>query len=159
MGWSGWSDTSWGAQPFNGWPVIENWVPRIDLTLASWGVTQLSVCCVRMQLRFTTIYFLNVLSGWIWQEFLNLRGVLRRPAGFDWELEWMVQSRSHNSVSHIMMKLVLSAAIYHTWGERNFRIFRSRCGERCLVLRHIIEDIRACLWGWKASRILLNGIK
>lgn len=40
-------------------------------------------------------------------------GVLR-PAGFDQELEWMIQRWSRKSVSCIMKKLAFSAAIYYT---------------------------------------------
>lgn len=48
------------GQPFDGWPVKEDWEPRIDLPN---GVllTALLACFVRGHMKVTTIYSLNAL--------------------------------------------------------------------------------------------------
>lgn len=96
------------------WHVMEGWEQKIDLLDGDLSIIN-CVCSAKEIMKATLTYFLVASSlDEYWQNLLEQCGVFRRPMGLDQEFEWMIQRSSHGSVSNSLIKLVFSAAIYHT---------------------------------------------
>lgn len=131
------------------WHVMEGWEQKIDLLDGDLSIIN-CVCSAKEIMKATLTYFLVASSlDEYWQNLLEQCGVFRRPMGLDQEFEWMIQRSSHGSVSNSLIKLVFSAAIYHTWGKRNARIFQAKRADKDDVLCNIRRDTRAFLSAWK----------
>ena len=64
-------------------------------------------------------------------------------------MNWAIQNLNREGFGNTKYKLVLSAMIYHVWGERNARIFNDKARNKNMVFRDIERDVRDRCWFWK----------
>ncbi|GFZ02663.1 hypothetical protein Acr_15g0012710 [Actinidia rufa] len=109
-----------------------------------WGFI-LWLCCLG---RLATEDRLTVWGMGIWARVLNRVQVNRIPSGWSEELAWATENWINPGFGSCFFKLVLSAAVYHIWGERNARIFSSKARDVEAVFKTMKREVRdrCCSW-------------
>lgn len=80
---------------------------------------------------------------------INYTFALTTPANLAQEMEWAVQHKGEDGLSHSLFKLSLAATLYHLWRERNFRVFQGKKGTPTNVIQKVIDDSGGCRSAWK----------
>ena len=83
------------------------------------------------------IFFSCPYSGQIWTRVPDRFQMNRSPAGWSSELYWAAQNLKCASFGNNLYKLVMSAVVYHVWGERIAWIFSNRSRDQETVFRGI----------------------
>ncbi|KAI8571916.1 hypothetical protein RHMOL_Rhmol01G0157600 [Rhododendron molle] len=67
-------------------------------------------------------------------------------------MEWMTQVGRGSQFSCLLSKVALAGLLYHVWGERNCKIFKSHgCNVQRLESKVRI-NIRACVSSWRTLK-------
>ncbi|KAI8544608.1 hypothetical protein RHMOL_Rhmol08G0310000 [Rhododendron molle] len=75
--------------------------------------------------------------------------ISRDPLPLRDEISWGLATGRSKSVHGLIFKLLFAASIYFLWGERNNRIFKAKRIPWQGVFDLIVENVRACLCGWR----------
>ncbi|GKB13442.1 RNA-directed DNA polymerase, eukaryota, reverse transcriptase zinc-binding domain protein [Tanacetum coccineum] len=57
-------------------------------------------------------------------------------------VESMVSRKGNNNIGNVVDKLILSAAVYFIWQERNFRLFKDECRNEDVLFNLIYDSVR-----------------
>ncbi|KAI8555340.1 hypothetical protein RHMOL_Rhmol05G0167400 [Rhododendron molle] len=118
-----------------------------------WGIVHDSsyVLCLGSVESHTHLFFSCHFSSRVW---LGIRAKLGSFT-HDWslasEVSWGSHSCKNKFVWASLFKLCLAAAIYYIWRERNGRIFQHIGHNPEIVMRQILEEVKACASSWCAE--------
>lgn len=57
------------------------------------------------------------------------------------ELQWATLYARGRSLKAEVFRMMLAAAVYHVWRERNYRVFQGTNQSTEILIRHIIQEI------------------
>ncbi|XP_057499378.1 uncharacterized protein LOC130783655 [Actinidia eriantha] len=70
------------------------------------------------------VWFRGYVSRWAFIDWFCCCG--RRPSEWSIELDWVIHNLTSVDFENNLYKLVMSASVYHIWGERTARIFDNK---------------------------------
>uniref|UniRef100_A0A5B7BNY1 Reverse transcriptase zinc-binding domain-containing protein n=1 Tax=Davidia involucrata TaxID=16924 RepID=A0A5B7BNY1_DAVIN len=127
-----WADLVWykGHSPsyaFIMWMVCKKCIVTKD-KLWEWGLVNEDTCvlCNSHGESVENIFFSCPYSATIWTELLAWASILLSPSDWDAELRWAAVFFKCKNFRCYLLKLVMSAVIYHLWEERNCRVFSKK---------------------------------
>ncbi|GAV67078.1 zf-RVT domain-containing protein [Cephalotus follicularis] len=95
--------------------------------MVRWGLVPINRCefiCGQGE-SIDHFFFECTFIARIWNHFLLLYRFRRRPSGWHVESEWCSQRLKGNDFKSWLTKLTLAAVIYHSWQERNNRLYNN----------------------------------
>ncbi|MFS7997147.1 putative reverse transcriptase zinc-binding domain-containing protein [Helianthus anomalus] len=98
------------------------------------------------------LFFQCSFSAKVWN-IVKKRTDLRYVSGY-WSsiMGWIEQNTSSKALDHIVSKLVLAAATYFIWKERNNRLFSNIRSKEEMVAQYILDTVRLRIMGFKIGR-------
>ncbi|GAV90766.1 zf-RVT domain-containing protein, partial [Cephalotus follicularis] len=95
--------------------------------LVAWGLVSTNRCGFRCgQGESIDHLFIECpFTARIWNHFLMMCGFWKRLSGWHVEAEWCIQRLKGNDFKYWLTKLTLASVIYHSWQERNNRLYNN----------------------------------
>jgi len=87
------------------------------------------------------LFFNCPVAGNIWRYLLQWQGITRSNQGWMEEVQWAQQHCKGRSKGASVYKMVLAAAVYQVWKERNNRIFQHSSRSQHVIIKQIIQEV------------------
>ncbi|KAI8528049.1 hypothetical protein RHMOL_Rhmol12G0120800 [Rhododendron molle] len=122
--------------------------------LLKWGMVMDDQCvlCSAAVETHEHLFFQCSFSVQLWK---HMQRDLQPQCPFDGLLQimdWMIEVDRGTQFSCLLSNVALAALVYHVWGERNCRIFKSHgCNVQQLESK-VRTDIRACVSSWRSLK-------
>ena len=128
--------------------------------LKRWGYVQDDTCvlCNGEVEDMNHLFFNCGFSKAVWTEALRRNGITRIVGGWDEECDLAIREGKGDNFIARIRKLVLFAAVYLIWQERNCRVFQHMGHDWLYVIRRIEEVIREATWFWREKRTYGNWV-
>ncbi|XP_059291162.1 uncharacterized protein LOC132044673 [Lycium ferocissimum] len=113
--------------------------------LFKWGITTDQICpvCDKEPESLNHLFFVCEVSAEIWQKLLNWIGIRKVPTHWTEELGWAELNAKGRNPQAEVYRMMLAAAVYYVWRERNARVFQSQRQSPQAIIKLIIQDIHA----------------
>ncbi|XP_059302028.1 uncharacterized protein LOC132053957 [Lycium ferocissimum] len=111
--------------------------------LYKWGIQTTGICplCEVENESIPHLFFACTISAQVWRNLLLWIDVNRAPMMWDDELLWAEQHAKGRSPKAEMYRMVLAAAVYFVWKERNFRIFQNKRQSTTSMIKQVIQEV------------------
>ncbi|XP_021985164.1 uncharacterized protein LOC110881106 [Helianthus annuus] len=155
-----WVNGVWFSQcilrhSFHLWLVIKNKLKTQD-RLAVWEVgsaTNLNLmCCPLCRNNRDSrdhLFFQCSFASNVWKEVKPMVSLEKVDDSWQSIMDWMTENASSKKTEHIVCKLVISAATYFIWLERNNCLFSNAHANVATVVGRIKNTVRLCLMGFE----------
>ncbi|XP_022032206.1 uncharacterized protein LOC110933284 [Helianthus annuus] len=158
-----WVDGVWFSQciprhSFHLWLVIKNKLKTQD-RLAAWeagSVTNLNLmCCPLCRTNRDSrdhLFFQCSFASKVWNEVKCMIQMDNVDSTWQSIMSWMEQNASSKKTEHVICKLVIAAAAYFIWQERNNCLFSNVSADQNAVIERIKKTVCLRLMGFKFRR-------
>lgn len=111
--------------------------------LAVWGITTEKMCplCDSEEETIDHIFFVCDYSSQIWGKLLLWLKINRTPMSWSNELQWATRHMGGRTPKAEVYRMMLVAAIYYVWQERNQRVFQEKHQIGNCITKRIVQDI------------------
>ncbi|KAK6773868.1 hypothetical protein RDI58_029107 [Solanum bulbocastanum] len=111
--------------------------------LAKWGIIKVLTfpLCQLMNEDHDHIFFQCAYETKVWRSILHKQGITRSAMNWTNEIQWAIQYMKGRSNMTFVCRIAMANTIYHTWLERNTRIFQQKQQSVSSLIRHIIHEI------------------
>jgi len=125
--------------------------------LKSLGIIDADMCVLYKvnQGSIHHLFFECPFSAYIWSPCKLKLGLAGSPIGSIYDEALLIQSKfKAKAKSTILAKLILVAAVWHVWKERNLRVFQLQEQYKIMAFRKLYEDFKLLLrtCNWKSDR-------
>lgn len=148
MVWFSLNITSLDGPWSSGWYFMEGWLLGTDFWFGGLYLIPVVLRGVCDE-SHDHLFFSCPYSAAVWTQLLLKCGIARTLLLFKEEIFWSVNFCRKKSVGCTVFKLLVAAAIYHLQGEWTYRIFRQKGVAWQEVCKQVIDNVRACLCGWR----------
>ncbi|XP_060184494.1 uncharacterized protein LOC132614137 [Lycium barbarum] len=111
--------------------------------LSKWGVICNVMCplCDKESESHSCLFFLCEMSAQIWQRLLQWQGITRRPKDWDAEIRWLTNYAKGKIAKAELYRIVLAAAAYTIWKERNMRVFQDKKQQLDVMIKLVMQEM------------------
>ncbi|KAI8573525.1 hypothetical protein RHMOL_Rhmol01G0284300 [Rhododendron molle] len=153
-----WFKIIWFKHHVPCWAIIQ-WLANLGRLatkdrLLKWGMAMHDQCvlCSASVETDEHLFFHCTFSSQLWKS-LQKDLTFQCPFnGLPQIMDWMFQVNNGPQFSCSLSKVALAALIYHVWGARNGRIFKSFCLSVQQLEINVRTDIRACVSSWRGVK-------
>nr|XP_009793629.1 PREDICTED: uncharacterized protein LOC104240481 [Nicotiana sylvestris] len=111
--------------------------------LIRWGIDMDKTCllCNKENETMQHIFFKCEITGKVWDGLLRWQGIQRSHKNWQDEIAWMEKMAKGKSARPAICRIILAAAIYHCWQERNFVTFQKKRRTTIALTKLIIQEV------------------